>query len=87
MSTPLENWVEESARLTKPTKIVWCDGSQAESDRLAEEMLRDGLYARNAQRRAELAQGLMKKRGLEGMWLNRERIHGPFCLLYASIPC
>ncbi|MGB0036850.1 MAG: phosphoenolpyruvate carboxykinase (GTP) [Candidatus Acidiferrales bacterium] len=44
MSTPLERWVEESARLTKPAKIVWIDGSQAESDRLTEEMLRDGTY-------------------------------------------
>ncbi len=44
MSTPLESWVEESARLTKPDKIVWCDGSQAEIDRLTSEMLRDGTY-------------------------------------------
>ncbi len=44
MSTPLESWVEESARLTKPSKIVWCDGSQEENERLAEEMLRDGTY-------------------------------------------
>ncbi|MGA9884665.1 MAG: phosphoenolpyruvate carboxykinase (GTP) [Candidatus Acidiferrales bacterium] len=44
MSTPLESWVEESARLTKPSKIVWCDGSQAENDRLTDEMLRDGTF-------------------------------------------
>ena len=44
MSTPLESWVEESARLTKPAKIVWCDGSQAENDRLTAEMLRDGTF-------------------------------------------
>ena len=44
MSTPLEGWVEESAGLTKPSKIVWCDGSQAENDRLAEEMLADGTF-------------------------------------------
>ena len=44
MSTPLESWVEESARLTKPDKIVWCDGSQGEIDRLTAEMLRDGTY-------------------------------------------
>ena len=44
MSTPLERWVDESARLTKPSKIVWCDGSQAENERLVEEMLRDGTY-------------------------------------------
>jgi phosphoenolpyruvate carboxykinase (GTP) len=44
VSTPLESWVEESARLTKPAKIVWCDGSEAENGRLSEEMLRDGTF-------------------------------------------
>ncbi len=44
MATPLESWVEESARLTKPSKIVWIDGLQAENDRLVDEMLRDGTY-------------------------------------------
>jgi phosphoenolpyruvate carboxykinase (GTP) len=44
LSTPLEKWVDESARLTKPSKIVWCDGSQAENERLVDEMLRDGTY-------------------------------------------
>ncbi len=44
MSTPLESWVEESARLTKPSKIVWCDGSQPEIDRIAAEMVRDGTF-------------------------------------------
>jgi phosphoenolpyruvate carboxykinase (GTP) len=44
VSTPLESWVEESARLTKPAKIVWCDGSQSENDRLTDEMLRDGTF-------------------------------------------
>ncbi|MGH9708260.1 MAG: phosphoenolpyruvate carboxykinase (GTP), partial [Candidatus Acidiferrales bacterium] len=42
MSSPLERWVEESARLTKPAKIVWCDGTTAENDRLTGEMLSDG---------------------------------------------
>ncbi len=44
MSTPLEKWVEESASLTKPSKIVWCDGTEAENERLTDEMLRDGTY-------------------------------------------
>ena len=44
MSTPLESWVEESARLTKPSKIVWCDGSRLKTARLAAEMLRDGTF-------------------------------------------
>ncbi len=44
MSTPLENWVEEVSRLTKPKTVVWCDGSEAENNRLTEEMLGDGTF-------------------------------------------
>ena len=44
MSTPLEKWVEESASLTKPSKIVWCDGTETENERLTDEMLRDKTY-------------------------------------------
>jgi len=40
VATPLEMWVEESARLTKPDRIVYCDGSEAENRRILEEMLR-----------------------------------------------
>ena len=36
MATPVEKWVEEQARLTKPDKIYWCDGSEEESKRLIE---------------------------------------------------
>lgn len=42
MPTPLEQWVQESAQLTKPEKIVWCDGSEAEYQRLIQEMLATG---------------------------------------------
>lgn len=34
MTTPLETWVEEQARLTNPKKIYWCDGSEEEARRL-----------------------------------------------------
>jgi len=27
----METWVEQAARLTKPDKIVFCDGSEAEN--------------------------------------------------------
>jgi phosphoenolpyruvate carboxykinase (GTP) len=40
VATPLEMWVEESARLTKPDRIVYCDGSDAENRRILDEMLR-----------------------------------------------
>ncbi|MBF0121802.1 MAG: phosphoenolpyruvate carboxykinase (GTP) [Candidatus Omnitrophica bacterium] len=36
MATPLERWVEEQAKLTKPDKIYWCDGSEEEARRLIE---------------------------------------------------
>ncbi|MHB8542283.1 MAG: phosphoenolpyruvate carboxykinase (GTP) [Candidatus Acidiferrales bacterium] len=44
MASPLENWVEEVSRLTKPKHIVWCDGSAREYEHLAEQMLRDGSF-------------------------------------------
>jgi phosphoenolpyruvate carboxykinase (GTP) len=42
VATPLEKWVEEAARLTKPERIVWCDGSEAENRRIIGEMLNQG---------------------------------------------
>jgi phosphoenolpyruvate carboxykinase (GTP) len=41
LATPLEMWVEEAARLTKPDRVVYCDGSEAENQRIVAEMLRD----------------------------------------------
>ncbi len=38
----LEAWVDESARLTQPDRIVWCDGSEREYAELVAQMLRDG---------------------------------------------
>ncbi len=36
MTTPLEKWVEEQARLFEPKHIYWCDGTEGEARRLIE---------------------------------------------------
>ncbi|SEJ06776.1 phosphoenolpyruvate carboxykinase (GTP) [Frateuria terrea] len=38
----LERWVNEVAARTRPAKIHWCDGSEAEYQQLVKEMLADG---------------------------------------------
>jgi phosphoenolpyruvate carboxykinase (GTP) len=38
----LNAWVEKSAGLCRPDKVVWCDGSEAERARLTEEAVRVG---------------------------------------------
>ncbi len=41
-ATPLEQWVEEAARLTRPREIVWCDGSEAEAERITNTLVEQG---------------------------------------------
>jgi len=42
LSTPLELWVEEVSRITRPKQIVWCDGSGREREQMVETLLAEG---------------------------------------------
>lgn len=46
MLTPAEKWVKEQAKLTKPDKIYWCDGSEEERIRLEAEAIATGEVIR-----------------------------------------
>ena len=42
VSTPLEQWVETTARMTRPAQIQWCDGSEEEAARIEEQLFHEG---------------------------------------------
>jgi phosphoenolpyruvate carboxykinase (GTP) len=46
MTSSVEEWVESVARTTHPDQVVWCDGTNAENDRLIDQMVSDGTLFR-----------------------------------------
>jgi phosphoenolpyruvate carboxykinase (GTP) len=40
----LESWVDEVAKRTRPDRIHWCDGTEAENAKLRDLMLKDGTF-------------------------------------------
>jgi phosphoenolpyruvate carboxykinase (GTP) len=45
-NTHLVAWVQQMARLTRPDRVHWCDGSQQEYDALCEQMVATGTFIR-----------------------------------------
>ena len=43
---PIVRWVDEVAALTTPDAVYWCDGSQAENDRLTQQLVDAGTFIR-----------------------------------------
>jgi len=42
----LKTWVAEAARLCRPARVHWCDGSASEYDTLCDELVRHGTFTR-----------------------------------------
>jgi phosphoenolpyruvate carboxykinase (GTP) len=47
MTTPVERWVEEQAKLFEPKRIQWCDGSEGEAHRLLEQGMKEERIEKN----------------------------------------
>ena len=48
----LLTWVDNVIALCKPDQVYWCDGSQAEYDRLCQELIDTGTFIRLGSRKS-----------------------------------
>ncbi len=46
MNKDLETWVDACVRQAQPDRVVWCDGSEAEIEKVIEEALAEGSFRR-----------------------------------------
>lgn len=56
MSLPTQNekliqWVQDMAKLCKPEKVYWCDGSQKEYDEMCEQLVKSGTFIKLSQQK------------------------------------
>jgi phosphoenolpyruvate carboxykinase (GTP) len=49
---PVERWVHDVEKTLRPDRVVWCDGSALENERLVEQMVREGSLERLSEREA-----------------------------------
>jgi len=63
MNESARRWVNEVARMCRPTDVVWCDGSEAERERLLEAAIRAGDLIP------------LNQRELQGCYLHRSAVN------------
>jgi phosphoenolpyruvate carboxykinase (GTP) len=49
---PVERWVQEVEKTVRPERVVWCDGSALENEKLVEQMVGEGTLQRLDERKA-----------------------------------
>jgi phosphoenolpyruvate carboxykinase (GTP) len=49
---PVERWVQEVEKTVRPERVVWCDGSALENEKLVEQMVGEGTLQRLDEREA-----------------------------------
>src|SRR5438128_155756 len=95
----LRQWVSEVAQLTKPDRVVWCDGSQAEYDRLCDSLVANGTFIRlseklrpdsflaRSHRASQTSRGRATSRKNGSCTFRRRAKSGPSALVTAATLC